>query len=198
RQRRSPAISSYPPSSRGRTTTGWINPCARTDSARPPTPSLSNRLRGWRGFGWIWSTGTCASSGPPPISTSKPRPRPRRAARPPTLAPLDKLHRHLPVGLGPARPSVVVGHGQPVARRLGDTNRARDDRVEDEGAEVLPHLGFDLRRETCARVGHREQHAGDRERRVEPPLHELDRLYELREALERVVLGLHRHDDAVR
>src|SRR5581483_867476 len=144
RQRRSPAISSYPPSSRGRRTTGWMRPCARTDSASPPTPSLSNRLRGWRGFGWIWSTGTCASSGPPPIRTSKPRPRPRRAARPPTLAPLDKLHRHLPVGLGAARAPVVVGHGQPVAGRLGGADRARDDRVEDEASEVLADLCLDL------------------------------------------------------
>jgi hypothetical protein len=34
-----------------------------------------------------------------------------------------------------------------MARRLGDTNRPRDDRVEDEQAEVFPHLGFDVGRE---------------------------------------------------
>src|SRR4051794_28508438 len=117
---------------RGRTTTGWMRPCERIDSARPDTVSLSNSFRGWFGLRWICSTGTCASSGSAlPIRTLKPRPRPRRE-----LPTLDKLHRHLPVGLGAARAPVVMGHGQTVARRLGDTHRARHDRGEDELAEV--------------------------------------------------------------
>src|SRR6476646_9777998 len=112
-----------------------MSPCERIDSARPDTASPSNSLRGWFGLRWICSTGTCASSGSAlPIRTSKPRPRPRR-----WLPALDKLHRHLPVGLGAARAPVVVRYGQTVARRLGDTHRARDDGGEDELAEVPPH-----------------------------------------------------------
>src|SRR4051812_45209303 len=143
RQRRSPAISSYPPSSRGRRTTGWISPCALIDSASPLPASPSKRLRGCFGFGWIWSTAIRASSGSaPPINTSKPRPRPRREDA--ELGPVDKFHRHLPVGLGAARAPVVVGHGQAVARRLGDAYRARHDGAEDEVAEVLADLRFDV------------------------------------------------------
>ena len=62
----------------------------------------------------------------PPIRTSKPRPRPRRGL---ASAAFDKLHRHLPVGLGAARAPVVVGDRQAVARRLGDAHRARHDRA---------------------------------------------------------------------
>ncbi len=111
RQRRSPAISSYPPLRRGRRTTGWITPCERIESARPAVASWSKRFRGWRGFAWICSSGTCASWGAsaPPIRTAKPRPRPRRGPlKAPSVA-FDKLHRHLPVGLGAARAAVVVG-----------------------------------------------------------------------------------------
>ena len=65
------------PRAAGRTTTGWIRPCALIDSARPLPASPSKRLRGCFGFGWISSTARCASSGvAPPIRTSKPRPRP--------------------------------------------------------------------------------------------------------------------------
>src|SRR5947207_1985871 len=107
-----------------------MSPCTRIDSASPETASWSNSLRGWRGLAWICSTGTCASSGSPlPIRTSKPRPRPRLA-----LPALDKLHRHLPVGLGAARAPVEVGHGEAVARRLGDAYGPRHDRLEHEVA----------------------------------------------------------------
>ena len=39
---------------------------------------------------------------------------------------LDKLHRHLPVGLGAGRAAVVVDRRQAVARRLGQAHGARD------------------------------------------------------------------------
>ena len=70
--------------------------------------------------------------------------------------------------------------------------------VEDELAEVAPHLGGDVRREAGAAVDHRQQHAGDPELRVQPGLDEVDRLDDLREPLERVVLGLHRDHDPIR
>ena len=84
--------------------------------------------------------------------------------------------------------------GQAVARGLGDPDRARDDRVEDEGAEVLAHLALDVGGQPRAAVAHRDQDARDREPRVEPALDQVDRLHELRQPLERVVLGLDRHD----
>ena len=94
-----------------------MRPWARIDSASPLPCSLSNRFRGCLGFGWIWSSWICASSErpEPPIRTSKPRPRPRRVV---LSAPVDKLHRHLPVGLGALRAPVVVRHREAVARRL--------------------------------------------------------------------------------
>ena len=79
---------------------------------------------------------------PPPIRTSKPRPSPRRPRRP--SAAFDKLHRHLPVGIGAARAPVVVGDRQAVARRLRDAHRARHDRLEDEVPEVAAHLALDV------------------------------------------------------
>ena len=59
------------------------------------------------------------------------------------------------------------------------------------------HLRLDLGREPRAAVHHRQQDAGDPEPRVQARLHELDRAEQLREPLEGVVLGLHRHDHPV-
>ena len=59
---------------------------------------------------------------------------------------------------------------------------------------MLPKLGLDFGREPRPPVGHRQEDPRDRERRVQPRLHEIDRSEELRQALERVVLGLNRHD----
>src|SRR5215210_2369259 len=157
RQRRSPAISSYPPAGRDLTTTGWSRPCASIERARPEPASGSNRRRGWRGFGWIASTGSCTSSGPspmPPTRTSNPRPRPRRFS-----GTLDKLHRHLPVGLGSSRVPVVDDRRQAEARCLGQTHRSRNDRVEHELSEVPPHLCGNFRRQPGSAVHHRQQHA---------------------------------------
>src|SRR5579884_1739985 len=161
-----------------------MTPCRRTDSASPEAASASKRLRGWRGFGWIASTGISSSSvgtGWPPISTSRPRPRPRRpevSFRAPAALPsallafedsgaLDKLHRHLPVGVGSGGATVVGNRGQSMARGLGQAHRAGDGRAEDERPEVAPHLLLDLLREARAAIDHREQHAADAELRVE-------------------------------
>src|SRR5579864_2644874 len=146
---------------RGLTSSGWITPCLRTDSASPEAASGSNRRRGWRGFGWIASTGISSSSlgmGEPPIRTSRPRPRPRRPGfsgwalpAPPAALPafedsgaLDKLHRHLPVGVGSGGATVVGNRGQPVARSLGEAHRTGHGGAEDELAEVPAHLLLDL------------------------------------------------------
>src|SRR6266404_9192364 len=101
------------------------------------------------------STARCASSGvAPPIRTSKPLPKP-------LLGTLDKLHRHLPVGLGTTGAPVVMGQGEAVARRLRDAHGARDDGVEHERAEVLAYLRLDVGREPRAAVDHRQENAGD-------------------------------------
>src|SRR5947209_5226837 len=106
-----------------------MTPCRRTDSASPEAASASKRRRGWRGFGWIASTGISSSSegtGWPPIRTSRPRPKPRRCGE--DSGALDKLHRHLPVGVGSGRATVVGNRGKAVARR-------RRERVHRQRAE---------------------------------------------------------------
>src|SRR6476646_6681543 len=112
-------------------------PWARTESARPAPASESKRRRGWRGFGWMASTGSSASSDAfaPPRRTSRPLPRPLRSGT------LDKLHRHLPVGVRAARTAVVRNCGQAVARRLREADRARDGLCEHQLAEVLADFG---------------------------------------------------------
>jgi hypothetical protein len=51
RQRRSPAISSYPPAVRGWTMTGCNTPRSRIESASAVSEASSKRLRGWDGLG---------------------------------------------------------------------------------------------------------------------------------------------------
>ena len=62
---------------------------------------------------------------------------------------------------------------------------------------MLAHLRFDILREPRARVDHRQQDAADAERRVEPPADQVDRLHQLAQPFERVVLRLHRHEHAI-
>src|SRR5207248_10637381 len=154
RPRPSPATSSHPPVARERTSTGCTTPCERTDSASPLPASASNRLRGWRGFGWTASTGSSASSAAfsaPPSSTPSPRPSPLRSGA------LDKLHRHLPVGIRAARAAVVRDRRQTVARRLRKPHRPRHGRLEHELTEVTSYLVLDIAREARSAVDHRQQ-----------------------------------------
>src|SRR5262249_40892337 len=154
RQRRSPAISSYPPSARGLTTTGCRRPWWRIDSASPAVASGSNRRRGCRAFGTISPTRISRISWPPaapPTSNSPPpaaraaRAAPRRAGGPTTpparrAPPLDELVRHAPVRLGARRLAVVGDDRQPVRGRLGQPDGAGNRRPKDLRAEVAPHL----------------------------------------------------------
>src|SRR6266566_6799635 len=152
-----------------------MTPCRRTDSASPEAASGSKRRRGWRGFGWIASTGISSNSdgtGWPPIRTSRPRPRPRRCGE--DSGALDKLHRHLPVGVGSGGATVVGNRGQAVARSLGEAHRTRNGGAKHERAEVAPHLVLDLLRKTRSPVHHREEDAADAEARVEAPADQLD------------------------
>ena len=65
---------------------------------------------------------------------------------------LDKLHRHLPVGVGSGGATVVGNRGQAVARRLGEAHRPRHGRAEDERSEMAAHfLPRPARRGACGR-----------------------------------------------
>src|SRR5262249_54765174 len=131
-------------------------PCFFTESARPDAASASKRRRGCFGFGWIASTGISSRSeggGWPPIRTSRPRPGPRRGR---DSGALDKLHRHLPVGVGSGGATVVGNCGQAMARRLGEAHGPRHGGAEDERAEVAAHFLLDLRGEAGTAVEHRE------------------------------------------
>src|SRR6187200_3155212 len=118
-------------------------PCARIDSASAAVDSWSKRLRGCFGLGWICSRGTCASSEEPapPIRTSSPRPRPRRSGT------VDKLHRHLPVGLRAGGARVVGDYRLAVTRLFCDSNRARHTRSKQQVPEVFLELSGDVRGE---------------------------------------------------
>src|SRR5690348_11836289 len=121
-----------------------MTPCRRTDSASPDAASGSKRRRGCRGFGWIASTGISSNSlgiGSPPIRTSRPRPRPRRWGE--DSGALDKLHRHLPVGVGSGGATVVGDRGQSVAGGLGGAHGAGGGGAEEELAEVRSRFLLD-------------------------------------------------------
>src|SRR5262249_61003148 len=124
-------------------------------SESPEAASGWKRGRGWRGFGWIASTGISSSSlgtGWPPIRTSRPRPRPRRCGE--DSGALDKLHRHLPVGVGSGGATVVGNRGQSVARRLGEADGAGGGGAEDEVAEVPTDFLLGLLGDARPTLGH--------------------------------------------
>ena len=62
---------------------------------------------------------------------------------------------------------------------------------------MLPHVGLDLTSQASPPVDHRQQDSCNGQARIEPRAHELDRVEQLREALERVVLGLHGHEHGI-
>src|SRR4029078_4984433 len=126
-----------------------MTPWTRTESARPLMPSASMCFRGWRVCARMEPSEICsvsAEDAPPPISTSRPRPRPR------LLGAVDKLTRNAVVGVGSGGGRVVGGDGQAVAGSLGEANATRNDGVEDQLAEVPPHLGRDVGSVQCAAV----------------------------------------------
>ena len=174
---------------------GWITPWRRTDSASPEPASPSKRLRGCFGFAWIASTGTSSSSTAPasrppdehfetpaeaaPVSCARQAPSPPSSTR--------RRRRSGGRRRSPAAHGSAPRRAEPTWHRL----------PEDERAEVPAHLRLDVRREPRARVDHGEQDAADPEARVEPAADQVDRLHQLAQALQRVVLGLHRHEHAI-
>jgi hypothetical protein len=87
--------------------------------------------------------------------------------------------------------------GFPKARRLGQAHVARHGAAEHLRTEVLLRIIGHLSAQVEPRVVHRQQHAIEREWRIEVLLHEANGVQQLRDALERVVLALDRDDDAV-
>src|SRR3954454_324223 len=121
-------------------------PLVSIDSASAVSASGSNLVRGWPGLGLIRSTGRSRRSpASPELELSgriAERPRPM-----PLLVPLatgDELLRQRPVGDGAARRGGVLGHGETIARGLGDADAARDHRREDHPVEVIAQLGLDV------------------------------------------------------
>ena len=91
----------------------------------------------------------------------------------------------------------MLGHGQTVARRLGDPDAARYDRLEDHLGEVLAQLALDVLGEAGALVVHGDQQTRHVQRRVQLAADHRQRVEELDQALERQVLGLDRDDHPV-
>ena len=91
----------------------------------------------------------------------------------------------------------MLGHRQAVARRLGDPDAARYDRLEDHFGEMLAQLPLDVLGEARALIVHGDQQTRHVQRRVELAPDHRQRVEELDQALERQVLGLHRDDHPV-
>ena len=98
----------------------------------------------------------------------------------------------------PARGRGVAVDRQAVARRLGQTDAARDDRRVHEPAEVAARLGVDLGGQVGPAVGHGQDDAVDGEARIEVVTDEIDGGEQLGESLECVVLALERDEDRCR
>src|SRR5882724_11372665 len=132
-----------------------------------------------------------ASEGSEASSAPRPRPSPR----------LMLMAQHLPcqleVSSGAGGPEIVKHHRLAVARRLRQTNVPRNDRIEDLPGKVSIDLFADLERETCPAVEHGEYDALDVEAEVQPLSHQLHRLEEVSETLERVELALERDENPI-
>src|ERR1700737_1801860 len=84
-----------------------------------------------------------------------------------------------------------------VARSFGEADVARDDRPIELVAEVLLQIGRDVERQRVSRVVHRTQQALDLQLRIQVRADLADRLHEIGEPYERVVLALHGDEHAV-
>src|SRR2546428_4872589 len=85
-----------------------------------------------------------------------------------------------------------------IARRFGETDIARDHCTVEFVTEVLLQIGRHVERERVARVVHRAQQSLDFELRIQMRTHAADGLDQIGQALERVILALHRNQNAVR
>src|ERR1700761_4727879 len=123
-------------------------PVASIEAARAARASGSKWVRGWFGFGLIRLTGSSRSS---PVAASAgvsgriaESPRLIPARRLVELATRRQLLGERLVGDGTAGGRGVVDHGQTIARRLGDSDAARDHRLEDQLGKVRAQLHLDI------------------------------------------------------
>ena len=105
-----------------------------------------------------------------------PAPRPHYALPAHRLldATLGDLLGGLEVARGAPRTGIVGHHRLAVARRLGDPHVARDDRLQNLVAEVVPDVLLDRVRQPGTPVVHGQQDRGDLERRVEVLPYQVD------------------------
>src|ERR1035437_7043325 len=208
RQRRSPATSWYWFGPRGRTRTGCRTPCSRIEAASSSSAASSNTRRGFSGLASTRSIGMLRTPDVRPPSaerrltmdgeSSRSSERRRAAyARKSGLAKFDDLLRELsecPGSLGAAR---VGGNRATGQRRFAELHGVPDDRVEDVMLAELSQLVEHLAPQDRASVIEGWQQAQDAEVAAQLGPDRGDDLYERIEALERVVLRLHRDDHAV-
>src|SRR3989442_663002 len=105
------------------------------------------------------------------------------------------LARQGDVRLRPLALAVELHGGRAEARRLGEPYVARNHGLVHLLAEVLLQLRRHLLRERIARVVHRSKQPFDIELRIQVLAHLFDRVHEIGEPLECVVLTLHRKLD---
>ncbi len=131
------------------------------------------------------------------------RPALRRAHRAPTAAAgasllaRQELARQIQVAARALGRDVVEQDRLAERRRLGQAHVARHGRVVDLAVEVRAHLAGHLLGQVLARVDHAQHDAVDRQAGVQRLGHQADRALQVRQALERVVLALHRHQHRV-
>ena len=199
-----------------------MTPFSRIEAARSASSFSSKSRRGWFGLARIRSIGTLSvgagraatAAGASSIvatsasSAERPRPRPLRSMPPPPITPVrpsprpahpgQQLARQPLVGEAAAAGAVVDQRRDRVRRRLAEPDVARDHRVVDQRAQVVPHVGGDLSGQVIASVVHGQHNTLYPEPRIGVGADRLHRAHQLRQALEREELALQRHQHRVR
>src|SRR5437773_4821408 len=210
RQRRSPAMISYSLPA-GRTRIGCSTPCSRIEAASSASVSSCHVMRGCPGFGITFSTGISRTAvgvraasrlmmpGCTSASCWKIRsPASRNDFRGRLLVSTDHLLRQIDEAL--CRIALGLVHGDRDARGGGFPDL---DGLSDHGGEhlVIPEI-FErvehVAREDRSAVVERGKQTVHLQIRIQARLHRLDDLEKCCDTLERVVLRLHRDDDAGR
>jgi hypothetical protein len=111
---------------------------------------------------------------------------------------LDHLSRQGQVGLCPPALWRILDYRLPVDGRLRQPYTPRDDGPKNSALEVLGDLVRDLRREPRPRVVHSEHNPEHVEIRVEHPPQQAQRISQLPQTLQRIVLALDGDEDRVR
>ena len=88
---------------------------------------------------------------------------------------------------------IVNQRWEPVAGRFGQPDIARDHRFKHQIAQARADIVGHLIGQTVAAIKHRQGNPDDAQIRIEALLNPLDRLEQLRQALEREKFALQRH-----